>query len=53
MAFCKAKKCFPVYLIALCSPCISILVLDVKANVALLVSKNVLEAIPYHSEQKR
>ena len=28
-------------------------VLDVKANVALLVSKNVLEAIPYHSEQKK
>ena len=25
------------------------IVLDVKANVALLVSKNVLEAIPYHS----
>lgn len=29
------------------------IVLDVKANVALLVSKNVLEAIPYHSEQKK
>ena len=28
------------------------IVLDVKANVALLVSKDVLEAIPYHSEQK-
>lgn len=28
------------------------IVLDVKANVALLVSKNVLEAKPYHSEQK-
>ena len=29
------------------------IVLDVKANVALLVSKKVLEAIPYHSEQKK
>ena len=28
------------------------IVLDVKANVALLVSENVLEAILYHSEQK-